>query len=128
MKGPCGCSLRKEEQSSGLWGLGVKQRNKISTELCGSFEVQQNVTSVVSPGRLQSLELASSRQSVSSSGFHHILQEPSLPSLNCLSSASFLFHLFFWALFVVQNKCSVMIGTIAALANNLVIINQNQYT
>ena len=33
MKGPCGHSLRKEDESSGLWGLVLSRGMKVSTDL-----------------------------------------------------------------------------------------------
>lgn len=55
-----GFHLGRKNEALLLERSSVQQSNKIFTDLSGPSEVQQNITSVVSPGRLQSMELASS--------------------------------------------------------------------
>lgn len=120
----CGFSFRKEKQSSALWSIWMFSRGIKYSQTSVVLLRFSGILLVVSPGWLQSMEPASSWQSVSSSSFHPNLKESPLPSLKSLSPASYC--IFFWALFIVQN--SAMIWTIEnRLASNLVIITWNQW-
>ena len=94
---PGGLQFIGSERVGHNWVSTNKQQKYLKT--CGPFEVQQNVTSTVSQGQLQSMELASFLQSIDWFFIRHIL-EPLLPSLNSFSSTSFVFLSFFlfWTL------------------------------
>lgn len=122
MKGPCGCSLRKEEQSSALWSLGLSIEIKYSQPsavllwfsrmlLMLFLQDDCNVWNWLLHSKLFLHPISIIRLKN-----HHI------PSLNSPSASYF----FFWALFVVQNRFGVIIIYLKiALASNFGILIEN---
>lgn len=129
MKGPCGYSLREEEQSSGLWGLGIKQRNKSLWK------------PVVHPrmGRRWLLLFLQDDYKVRDwlpHGTGILIQFPPCPSLEnhsshlwfSLFSASFLLHYFSGLFLLWKIDVASWYGLLKiAIADNLVIVTQDQF-